>query len=85
MSFQKLKFNLALELKFQLQTNMKNILLLLFFVLFLADCSVFGKKQYEQQLKSPCVSLKNGGCEHIPVNTWLDSTVYKQVYNQEKA
>lgn len=55
----------------------------LFFVLatLFTGCSVFGRKAYEQQLKSPCVD--NGGpCKHIPVNNWWlkDSYNFSNTY-----
>ena len=47
------------------------VLVLSVFSLFLTACSgsIFGRKKYDQELKSPCVD--NGGpCQHIPVNNW---------------
>lgn len=44
-----------------------------FLFLFLASvsaCSVFGKRDYDQQLKSPCVSANGGPCERYNVNDW---------------
>lgn len=56
-------------------------------ILFLAisACSFFKGNNYEQQVKSPCVDANGGPCAHIPVNTWLDSNLYKQVYNKDIA
>lgn len=48
---------------------MKFIVNCLLFSFLLTACSIFGRKEYDQQLKSPCVD--NGGpCQHIPVNNW---------------
>lgn len=54
------------------------------FVLMLAicSCSFMRGNNYEQQVKSPCVGGEGSPCAHIPVNTWLDSAVYQQVYNK---
>ena len=48
---------------------MKNFIIFGIIAFLLSSCSVFGRKDYDQQYKSPCVS--NGGpCKHIPVNNW---------------
>ena len=41
---------------------------LICFSIMLCSCSVFGRKDYDQQLKSPCVSANGGPCKHIPIN-----------------
>ena len=48
---------------------MKKLLVFFLFFSLLTACSIFVRKDYEQQQKSPCVD--NGGpCKHIPVNNW---------------
>ena len=49
---------------------MRSFFLLITFGLLLSACSVFGKKEYDQQLKSPCAGVKGSPCSHIPVNDW---------------
>ena len=46
------------------------LVLFSFIAINLTSCSVFGKKDYDQQLKSPCVGINGSPCEHIPVNNW---------------
>ena len=51
---------------------MFRLLTLICFFVVLCGCSIFGRKDYDQQLKSPCVSANGGPCKHIPINTfWL--------------
>ena len=57
--------------KISLQQNMKSIklLLIIFTLLFIQSC--VNTKVID--VKSPCVSGKNGPCgPRIPVNTWLE-------------
>ena len=53
------------------------------FLFLVCSCSFIRGNNYEQQVKSPCVGGEGSPCAHIPVNTWLDSATYKQVYNKE--
>lgn len=49
----------------------KKLLFVCLMATILNSCSIFGRNDYEQQYKSPCVD--NGGpCKHIPINNfWL--------------
>lgn len=53
--------------------------LFLFFVSASA-CAMFGKREYDQQLKSPCVSANGGPCERYNVNDWWLKDGSKQPY-----
>ncbi len=51
----------------------KNIIFLFILATSLSACGVFSGKDYEQQLKSPCVGINGSPCQHIPVNDkWLN-------------
>ena len=61
----------------------KNILKFTFLFLFVAGvsaCSIFGTREYDQQLKSPCVSANGGPCERYNVNDWWLKDGSKQPY-----
>lgn len=52
----------------------KSTISLLFITLLLSACNFFGKKDYDQQLKSPCVGINGSPCKHIPINDlWLNN------------
>ena len=53
---------------------------LLLFAMCLSACSIFGKRDYDQQLKSPCVSANGGPCDRYNVNDWWLKDGSKQPY-----
>ena len=63
---------------------MKKFVVSFLFLFILEGCSFLGSNNYEQQLKSPCVGVEGSPCAHNPINTWLDPTIYQEVYNQQK-
>ena len=47
-----------------------NFTFLFLFLICVSACAMFGKREYDQQLKSPCVSANGGPCERYNVNDW---------------
>ena len=57
------------DLSLMVRVLLKHAFLFLF-VMSVSACAIFGKRDYDQQLKSPCVSANGGPCERYNVNDW---------------